>query len=130
MFEAEHGEADVGVALGEEFGLDAVDFVAEEEEDGPAGLPIEEVYGGDGGFDGGDFVALLAEVLDGGEGLAAIDPGDGVFGAEGGFGDGVLGRARGDAAQVEAFEAGAVGGTEEGAGVVHAADVIQEHRDR
>ncbi len=44
--------------------------------------------------------------------------------------DGVLGRAAGDAAQVQLFDAGGVAGAEECAHVIHAAHVIQQHRHR
>ena len=57
-------------------------------------------------------------------------PRHGLFRAQRRFGDGILGRAAGDAAEEEFLDAGSVGGAEEGADVVQAADVVQQDRDR
>lgn len=110
---AEHRDADVSVATGQDVGLDAVDFVTEDDTDGEARAPIEEVDGVDGGFDGGDFEVAVSECVEQGEGVPGVLPRNRFFGAEGRFGDCLFGRTSGDAGEEELFETDCVGGAEE-----------------
>ena len=50
-------------------------------------LPIVQVGGVNAGFDGGDFVALLAQTQDQGGGVGVMLPGDGFLRAQRGLGD-------------------------------------------
>ncbi len=59
-------------------------------------------------------------------------PGDGLFGAERGFGDPRVRRAAGDSGQIQLVAAGCIGGAEERADIVQAAHVVEQdgNRDR
>ena len=64
MFAAEHGNAHVGIAQSQQRIGQAIHFMPEQNADREARLPIVQVGGVNAGFDGGDFVALLAETQD------------------------------------------------------------------
>src|SRR6185437_9652722 len=51
MFEAEHRDTDVRVAISKKFCAQAIHFVAEQNADGEARLPIEDINGTQRGFD-------------------------------------------------------------------------------
>lgn len=61
VFETQHGDADVRIGKGREFGANAIDFVAEHNADGETWRPIEEVDCVDGGFDCREFVAARTQ---------------------------------------------------------------------
>lgn len=126
VLDAEHGDSHVDVAGFSDCGLDAVDLVAEDDADGEARLPVEEINRAGTGFDGGEFEASGAEVVEKRSDFPMVFPGQAFFGAEGGLGDLLFGRITGDAAEVEFFEAAGVAGTEKRSNVVEAANVIEE----
>ena len=65
MLQTEHGNADMSVAAIEKRRRQAIHFVAEDDANGKMGLPIEDVQRAFAGFDCRDFVALVAQALDG-----------------------------------------------------------------
>jgi len=129
MLAAEHGNADVRVAAFEQGRAETFCFMSEQNADRKAGAPVEQINSVDAGFDGGDLVAALVQLIDQRCGVGMMFPGDGLFGAKRGFGNTGFRRAAGDAAEVEPVASGGVGGAEEGADVVEAADVIEEDGD-
>ena len=129
MLDAEHGDTHVRVGERRHFRADALDLVAEDHAEREARGPIEQIDSVDGGFDGGDFVSAGAQVLEHRHRLPGVFPGHHLVGAQGGLGDGVLGRAAGDSAETELLDRGGIGRPKEGADVVQAADVVQEDGD-
>lgn len=126
---AEHGDSDVVIGEGEEFGAEAVHLVSEGDAEGEGWLPLEEIDGVRTGLYCGEGVSGGAETLRHVEGVPVVLPGNGVLGSESGFGDGFFGRMRGNAAEAELFKIDAVGGAEKGSDVVHAANVVEENGD-
>jgi len=53
MFKAEHRDADMRIASSEKIRAQAIHFVAEQNADGEARLPIEDIHGAQRGFYGG-----------------------------------------------------------------------------
>ena len=122
---AEHRDLDEDIAALFELGPDAVHFMAEDQAHGKGRLPVEQIDGVGRGFHCGDLVSLGAQAVHHGKRIPGVFPGDGFFRAQGGFGDAALGRVGRDPAEAEALDGSGVGGAEEGAHVVHAADVVQ-----
>lgn len=113
------------------FFADAVDFVAGNDGDFlPCFGGVElQGYGGVGLFEGADCPAVGAEGVDGLEGGGPVVPFHGVFGAEGCFVDvGMRGQGC-DAAEMKGCDAEGVGGAQQGADVVGAADVVGDEAD-
>jgi Arc/MetJ-type ribon-helix-helix transcriptional regulator len=74
MLEPEHRNAHVGIGERGDFGRESVRLMAEDDADGEARLPVEEVHGVNAGLNGGDFVIFgteLSEALRGSFSMAA-----------------------------------------------------------
>jgi len=118
MLAAEHGNAHVCIAKREERFGQAIHFVAKQNADGKARLPIVKVGSMNVCFDGGNFVALLAEPQGEDSGICVMLPGDGFFGAKRGFGQAGMWRAAGNSCQVKLFATGSIGRAKESPDIV------------
>src|ERR1700692_1066801 len=119
MLPSEQGDANMGIAEGQQIGSEAIDLVAKENADGKTRLPVEQVDGMGTGLDRRELVVPLPQILDQRGRIGRVVPRDGLLGAERCLGDGALGRTTGDAAEVQFFAAYAVGGPEKRSDVVH-----------
>ena len=138
------GDGDVEGVLGAELGnfkagigeidgllLYSADFVAEDEGGRTVGgkVKVREGNAAFGLLDGVEGVAFGAEMVEGVKGVGEMLPRNGFLGTEGGFVDFAVGRGGGNAAEVEGLEAEGVGGAEDGADVVKAADVVEHENN-
>ena len=131
MFGAELGDFDAGVGGVDGFLLHAFHFVAEDKSIFFVRADLE-VFEGGGVFrlfDGTDAVAFSLELLHDGKRVAPVFPSDGIFCAEGGFVHFAVFGGGGDAAEVDFLDPEGIGGTEYGADVVLAADVVEHNND-
>lgn len=116
----------------------AGDFGAEHQDQWTGGFVIKHILRVFSLFESDDLITFFSIVFDGLDGGAEMPAFDGFLGAEGGFGDG-FGRFEGFefgsgvvldgwvgrvAAADDRFYSGGVGGAEDGADVVEAADVV------
>ena len=81
-------------------------------------------------LDGIDRVALLLQVMHGIEGFLVIGPIDGFFGTESGLMDLLIRRTATDTAEHDPFDTHGIGGAEDSAYVMLAADVIEDDHQR
>src|SRR6478609_11659269 len=107
----------------------AFDLMAEEHAHREAGMPVEDIDGVRSGLDGRNFVAAPLQVEHCFHRIVGTRPGDALFGAQRRFRHLLLRRPRGDAAEIEMLDAGAVRGAEESSYVVHAAYIVQKKTD-
>ena len=130
VFVAEHRYLHDGVALGQAFGVDAVDFVTED--DGGGLGPVE---GGVGhrvvrDFDADDGDVLFVERVKAVAGPFMVRPGDVFEGTEGGFLKFFVRGMGGHATQVDMGDGPRVGSAKNGSDVERAADIVEYHVDR
>ena len=129
---AELGNFQAAVRSINDFLMDALDFVAENDSVFliRSGRERLEHRGTMSLFDGEDFIALRLQGLKSLKSRRVIVPGDAVLSTQGGLVDLSAGRRRGDAAEIDSLNAEGIARAEDTAHVVHRPHIVEHHHQR
>ena len=124
---AELGDFQAAIRSINDFLMDALDFVAENDSVFliRSGRERLEHRGTMSLFDGEDFIALRLQGLKSLKSRRVIVPGDAVLSTQGGLMDLSAGRRRGDAAEIDSLNAEGIARAEDTAHVVHRPHIVE-----